>query len=135
MGTIEHRKLFRVQTTIKISYESMRDSSVQGDAYTADVSSIGAQIIAKQPIDVGEELSIKFFIENQKDPICSSAKVVWQKRCGYIPDNQKSYYTMGIILLDMSCDDAILTSDYIFEVAKKQQIENEKRIIDQLELG
>lgn len=135
MGTIEHRKLFRVQATVKISYESMRDSSIQGEAYTADVSSIGAQIIAKNPIEVGEELSIKFFIKDQKDLICASAKVVWQKQCGYVPENQKPYYAMGIMLLDMSCDDAILTSDYIFEVAKKQQIENEKRIIDQLELG
>ena len=133
MGTIEHRKLFRVQTSIKIFYESVRNPSIKGEAYTADVSSIGAQVIGRDPIEIGEELSIKFFITKEKSPIFALAKVIWQKECKYVPESQKMYYATGLMLLDMSPDDAILTSDYIFDVAKKQQLKCEKGIIDQFE--
>ncbi|MDD3375201.1 MAG: PilZ domain-containing protein [Candidatus Omnitrophica bacterium] len=135
MGTIEHRKLFRVQTSIKISYESVRNPEIKGEAYTADISSIGAQIIGKDLLEVGTELSVKFGISEEKNPIFALAKVVWQKKCEYSPENQKTYYSTGLMLLDMSPDDAILTSDYIFDVAKQQQLKCEKQIIDQLELG
>ena len=133
MGTIEHRKLFRVQTSIKIFYESVRNPDIRGEAYTADVSSIGAQIIGRDPLEIGIELSVKFFIAEEKNPIFALAKVIWQKNCQYAPESQKTYYATGLMLLDMSPDDAILTSDYIFDVAKNQQLKCEKRIIDQLE--
>ncbi len=133
MGTIEHRKLFRVQTSIKITYEGVKDSSIKGEALTVDVSSIGTQIITKDQLEIGTDLSIKFFVALQKEPIFALAKVVWKRKCDYNSESQIVYYAIGLMMLDMSPQDAILTSDYIFDIAKKQQTDCEKEAISQLE--
>jgi hypothetical protein len=133
MGTIEHRRLFRSEVFTKISYETIKPPFVKGKAITADISSIGIHMVNTHPLAVGAELLIKIFFESRKTPISATAKVVWQKECLYQPDQKKKYFAVGLMLLDMSPQDAILTSDYVFDAATKHQMSCEKQIIQKLE--
>jgi len=133
MGTIEHRRLFRAEVFTKISYETIKSPVVKGKAITVDVSSIGIHMISTDLLSTGAELLLKIFFESRKTPISASAKVIWQKECLHQPDKNKIYYSSGLMLLDMSPQDAILTSDYIFDAATKHQISCEKKIIGQLQ--
>lgn len=133
MGTIEHRRLFRAEVFTKISYETTKDPHIKGKAVTVDVSSIGAHIIGSHILPIGTQLLIKLFLESRKTPIAVLAKVVWQKECLYQPEKQKRYYATGIVFEDMSLEDAILTSDYIFDSATKHQISCEKEVIRKLQ--
>jgi hypothetical protein len=133
MGTIEHRRLFRSQVFTKISFETIKPPFVKGKAITADISSIGLHMISTEPLVIGTELLIKILFESRKTPVSATAKVVWQKECLYQPDKKKTYYSSGLMLLDMSPQDAILTSDYVFDAATKHQLSCEKQIIQKLE--
>jgi c-di-GMP-binding flagellar brake protein YcgR len=133
MGTIEHRRLFRSEVFTKIQYETIKPPFLKGKAVTVDISSIGVHMICMDPLAVGAELLIKVYFESRKTPISATAKVVWQKECLHQPDKKKTYYACGLVLLDMSPQDAILTSDYIFDAATKHQIACEKEIIQQLQ--
>jgi len=133
MGTIEHRKLFRAETCIKISYETTKEPHISGKAATVDISSIGAHMVTTHVLPAGTQLLVKLFIESQKTPISALAKVTWQKECVYQPKKAKRYYATGVMFEDMSLEDAILTSDYIFDKATKHQISCEKSIIRKLQ--
>jgi len=133
MGTIEHRRLFRAEVFTKISYETIKPPFVKGKAITVDVSSIGIHMISAEPLSTGAELLLKIFFESRKTPISATAKVIWQKECLHQPDKKRTYYACGLMLLDMAPQDAILTSDYIFDAATKHQLLCEKQIIAQLQ--
>ena len=133
MGTIEHRRLFRSQVFTKVSYETIKPPFVKGRAVTFDISSIGIHMIGAEPLAVGTELLVKILFESRKTPVSAAAKVIWQKKCLHQPDKKKTYYACGLMLLDMSPQDAILTSDYVFDAATKHQIACEKQIISQLQ--
>ncbi len=98
-----------------------------------DVSSIGLHMIGAEVLAVGAELLLKIYLESRKTPIAATAKVVWQKECMHQPDPKKVYYASGLMLLDMSPQDAVVTSDYIFDAATKHQLSCEKQIIKQLQ--
>ncbi|MCX5681120.1 MAG: PilZ domain-containing protein [Candidatus Omnitrophica bacterium] len=133
MGTIEHRKLFRAEAFARILYETVQEPHISGKAVTVNISSIGAHMISTHLFPAGTQLHIKLFIEGQKTPISALAKAVWQKECVYQPDKKKRYYATGIMFEDMSLEDAILTSDYIFDIATKRQFFCEKKIIRKLQ--
>ena len=133
MGTIEHRRLFRAEVFTKVLYETTKPPYVKGRAITIDVSSIGAHMIGTEILPVGAQLLIKLFFESRKIPISVLAKVVWQKECPRQAKKQKRYYSTGIMFEDMSLEDAILTSDYIFDSATKHQLSCEKKIIRKLQ--
>jgi hypothetical protein len=133
MGTIEHRRLFRAEVFTKASYETTKDPHVKGKAITADVSSIGAHMIGTHVLPIGAQLLLKLYFESRKTPISVLAKVVWQKECLHQPEKQKKYYSTGLMFEDMSLEDAIMTSDYIFDSATKHQISCEKEIIRKLQ--
>lgn len=133
MGTIEHRRLFRAEVFTKISFETLKPPFVKGKAVTLDVSSIGVHMISAESLLIGAELLIKIYFESQKIPVSATAKVIWQKECLCQPDKKKVYYSSGLMLLDMAPQDAILTSDYIFDAATKHQLACEKQIIAQLQ--
>lgn len=133
MGTIEHRRLFRSEVCVKIHYETIKSPLVKGRAITVDISSIGIHMIGSEKLSVGADLLTKLFFESRKTPISAVAKVVWQKECRLQPDKKKVFYATGLVLVDMSPEDAILTSDYIFDAAKKHQLDCEKKIIQQLQ--
>ncbi|MFA6378184.1 MAG: PilZ domain-containing protein [Candidatus Omnitrophota bacterium] len=133
MGTIEHRRLFRAEVFTKISYETIKPPFVKGRAVTVDVSSIGIHMIGAERLEAGTELLLKIFFESRKTPISATAKVIWQKECMHQPNKKKVYYACGLMLLDMAPQDAILTSDYIFDAASKHQLSCEKQIIQQLQ--
>jgi len=133
MGTIEHRKLFRAEAYLKISYELAREPSRKGEFVTVDISSIGLHVVGPDKFEIGTELILKLHFEGKVEPVSALSKVVWQKSCTYIPQSQNAYFASGLMLLDMSPEDAVLTSDFIFDVAKKHQIRYEKKVIDQFE--
>ena len=133
MGTIEHRKLFRAEAHLKMSYETVREPIIKGEFVTVDISSIGIHVIGQDKLEIGTELIIKLHVEEKKDFISALSKVVWQKPCLHVPQSQNSYFAAGLMLLEMSPEDAILTSDFIFDVAKEHQLKYEKKVIDQLE--
>lgn len=133
MGTIEHRRLFRSEVCVKVVYETIKPPLLKGRAITVDISSIGIHIIGSDKLTVGADLLVKLFFESRKTPISAVAKVVWQKECRLQPDKKKVFYATGLVLVDMSPEDAILTSDYIFDAAKKHQLDCEKKIIQQLQ--
>jgi len=133
MGTIEHRRLFRSEACVKVIYETVKPPLIKGRAITVDISSIGIHIIGSDKFTVGADLLVKLFFESRKTPISAVAKVVWQKECRLQPDKKKVFYAAGLMLVDMSPEDAILTSDYIFDAAKKHQLACEKKIIQQLQ--
>ncbi|MDP8266502.1 MAG: PilZ domain-containing protein [Candidatus Aceula meridiana] len=133
MGTIEHRKLFRAEAYLKISYESKREPIIKGEFVTVDISSIGLHVIGPDKLEIGTDLIIKLQIKDRPESVTALSKVVWQKPCSYVPASKNAYFAAGLMLLDMSPEDAILTSDFIFDVAKEHQFKYEKKIIDQLE--
>lgn len=133
MGTIEHRKLFRAETSIKACYEDIKGKGLKGVLQTVDISSIGLQAIGCDAFAVGVELKIHFYLPQKSDPIEGLYRVIWQKQCQYQPCKEKVYYITGLMLFDMTPEHAIITSDFIFDVAKTHQNQYEKSIIDSLE--
>ena len=135
MGTIEQRRLFRAETFTKVLYETVKSPSVKGEGLTLDISSIGIHMVCTNSLEAGAELLLKFFIEGRKSPVPTLARVVWQRKCDYVPESQKSYYTTGLTLLEMSPQDAVETSDFISIIARKHQISCEKKAVDKIEKG
>ena len=133
MGTIESRKLFRAPVTLKVTYETIRKPSVKGTFLTGNLSSSGVLVVGPERLEVNEEIMLRLFLRKETLPISIHAKVIWQKPCQYLPKSQKKYFSLGLKFLDMSSEDAIIASDFIYEVVKFQSEKEEEGIIEQFE--
>ncbi len=132
MGTIEHRRLFRAIINLKLTYE-IPEASLKGVLLTNNLSSSGAQVVGCHEFRLGEEVQLKAHLDEGKIIVPVLAKVVWQKKCNYSPPSRKIYFATGFRFLDISPQDAILTSDFIYETLKRQNELEEKEMIDHLE--
>ncbi len=133
MATIEYRRLFRANVILEVEYETTQLPHRKGLFLSSDMSSSGIRVIGAEPFDVGTEFRLKIPINAQKDIIQATSRIIWQKKCQYVPASRKQYYSYGLRFLEMSPQDAILASDFIYEVVRSSNEMEEQELIQKFE--
>ncbi len=133
MGTIEYRKLFRARVNLEMSFETREASPRKGVLLSSDLSSSGASVIGNEKLDIATELDLTLPVNGGRDCVKTIAKIIWQKQCQYVPKSRQTYHAFGLRFLDMSPEDAVLTSDFIYEIVKTNHEQEEKALIHRFE--
>ncbi|MFH1520005.1 MAG: PilZ domain-containing protein [Candidatus Omnitrophota bacterium] len=132
MPTFEYRKLFRASINLKVKYKSIKDPSIEGVAFSRNISPTGINIVMPDKFERSEELNLQVYLSDKK-PINAKGKIVWISECSFVPKSKKKYYSCGIQCTFMSSEDAISTSDFVRDVLKKTGNEQIRKIIEKLE--
>lgn len=133
MATIEYRKLFRANVNLKVNYKIASQPKAAGTTFSRNLSSIGINILIPEKLKEEEKLDLEIFLTESSKPVKAVGKAVWQSQCSYQPKSQRRYYSTGIHFLEMNSDDAIITSDFIGEILRRQKAEEDKLIIEKIE--
>lgn len=133
MPTFEYRKLFRVNIVLKVEYKTLKEPILSGVAFSKNMSSTGMNIVMSHKLDRNAELELVIYISGAKKPITAIGTIVWQSQCSYVPKSKKKYYSSGIRFSQMQPEQAIITSDFVRDVLKKQSDEEVRKIIDSIE--
>ena len=133
MPTFEYRKLFRVNVALKVEYRTLKEPILGGVAFSKNMSSTGINIVMPHKLDKNAELDLKIHIPKSKKPVIARGNIIWQSECDYTPSSKKKYYSCGVKFSQMHPQEAIVASDFVREVLKKQSDEENKKIIDLIE--
>ena len=133
MATFEYRKLFRADVVVKVEYETKKEPFRGGTAFSMNLSQTGINIIANEQFDKDTELIMKIYLTEKEEPVVAKGVVVWQAPCSFTPKTEKKYYSTGVLISDMSSQDAIRQSDFVKDCLVEKSEKQKKKIIERLE--
>ncbi|MFZ5801231.1 MAG: PilZ domain-containing protein [Candidatus Omnitrophota bacterium] len=133
MASLENRKFLRANIALKVEYESLSPPGCQGAAYSKDISVLGMNLIMPDEVARGTRLGLRIFLDEEVPPVAAKGKIVWQRRCDYLPQSNRRYYISGIQFEDMPSDDAVRASEFVRGYLKSQSEADIKRIIEMTE--
>ena len=133
MATFEFRKLFRADVVVKVEYETKGKTPLGGTAFSQNLSQTGINLIANEQLAKDTELNMKIYLYEKEEPVLASGVVVWQAPCSFIPKSERKYYSTGILIRNMSSQDAIRQSDFVKDCLVEKSEKEKKKIIKRLE--
>jgi len=131
--TFEYRKLFRVNIALKVEYRTLKEPLLGGIAFSKNMSSTGINIVMPHKLDRNADLELKIHIPESSKPIIARGNIVWIAECSYDSKSEKKYYSCGIKFNQMAPREAIVASDFVRDVLKKQSEQQINKIIELIE--
>jgi len=105
----EKRGFERVDSLVSVHYSS-RESRIEGNSLTKDVSESGIGLPVDGKIPAGGMLELKIFLEgDHRIEIPAAAKVVWSKRN---QEHWKSRYSAGLNFMTIDSSDKKMLIKY-----------------------
>lgn len=133
MASLENRKFLRANIALKVEYKTLSSPVCRGVAYSKDVSVLGMNLIMSDGLVRGTQLGLRIFLDEEVPPVIAKGKVVWQRRCDYLPESNRRYYISGVQFVDMPAEDAVRASEFVRGYLKSQSEADIKRIIEMAE--
>lgn len=131
--TFEHRKLYRADIILKVDYKTVKAPLVKGTAFTKNISSTGLNVIMPHGLSEGTKIDFKIYIKGDSKAVSGEGEILWSEKCSFKPDSNREYYSAGVLIDDMSSEDAILESDFVREILVRKSMEETIEIIKKLE--
>lgn len=130
MASFENRKFIRADIALKVAYKSLTAPVHEGVAFSRDISVLGMNLIMPDILIKETPLELKIYLDEEIPPISAKGKLVWQKKCNYLPESNRQYYISGIQFTDMPVEDALRASEFVRGYLRHQSETDIKQIIE-----
>ena len=102
---IERRKDERIEVMVRVEFDEEYCS------FTGDLSLGGAFVLTQNPMDLGEEFTLKIHIPDGREPVEAECKVVWTNKYGKESNGLRR--GMGVKFLQLQPPDQIRIEEFI----------------------
>ncbi|MCM8823837.1 MAG: PilZ domain-containing protein [Candidatus Omnitrophica bacterium] len=76
----EKWKYPRVNASLNVDYTLRGDEVREGKAVTENISTRGVCLLVYERIEIGKELDLKIYLPDEKNPLETKGKIVWQAK-------------------------------------------------------